>query len=220
MPGPDDMRETKLRRQLAETARELGARGLNRGASGNSSVRCAGGFLITPSGVAAHLVTPESLVFVTMDGEAQGDLRPSSEWRMHRDIYAARADAGAVIHTHSDNATALACLERPIPPFHYMVAMAGGSLIDCAPYARFGTAELSEAMLKGLGSRRATLLAHHGMICYDEDLATALALAEEVEGLARQYLLACSAGRPKNLSDAQMAAVLKAFATYGQPQEA
>jgi len=216
MPASSERRETDLRVQLADVARELVRRGLNRGTAGNASARCAQGFLITPSGVDVHLLTPESLVFVTMDGEAQGDFKPSSEWRMHRDIYAARADAGAVIHTHSDNATALACLERPIPPFHYMVAVAGGSLIDCAPYARFGTAELSEAMLKGLGPRRATLLAHHGMICHGKDLAAALSLAEEVEGLARQYLLACSAGRPRSLSDAQMAAVLKAFETYGQ----
>ncbi len=210
--------EATMQVQVAQAARALAEKGLNRGSSGNVSARVPGGFLITPSGVPYGALRPEQIVRVDMDGRAEGALKPSSEWRMHRDIYETRPAARAVVHTHSDCATALACLEEPIPAFHYMVAVAGGAFIDCAPYAAFGTAELSQNMLRGLGPRRATLLAHHGMICHAESLAAATALAEEVEGLARQYLLARSAGTPKILSDEEMARVLELFRTYGQPR--
>ena len=214
------MDEGTLRRRIAQTARVLLEKGLNRAAAGNVSARFGDGFLITPSGVHAARLEPEQMVFVGLDGVAQGACKPSSEWRMHRDIYASREEAGAVIHTHSDHATALACLNEPLPAFHYMVAMAGGELIDCAPYAPFGSEELSRNMLRSLGSRRAVLLAHHGVICHGGDLETALTLAEEVEGLARQYLIARAAGEPKPLSSRRMAEVLELFAGYGQPDGA
>ena len=210
---------TTLRFQVSETARLLEERGLNRGASGNVSARFGGGFLITPSGVPYTALRPEQIVFVDMEGGWEGPLKPSSEWRMHRDIYRTRREAGAVVHTHSDNAAALACMEEPLPAFHYMVAAAGGKVIDCAAYATFGTGELSRNMLKGLGPRRATLLSHHGMICYGKTLADASSLAEEVEGLARQYLLARSAGDVKILPDEEMTRILERFRTYGQTRE-
>ena len=212
--------EMTLRRQVVDAARYLVERGLNRAAAGNVSARCGDGFLITPSGVHAMELKPEWIVLVDMEGNpAEGAPKPSSEWRMHRDIYASRPEAQAVIHTHSDHATALACLGEPIPAFHYMVAMAGGELIDCAPYATFGTEELSRNMLRALGNRRAVLLAHHGVIVHGGSMADALTLAEEVEGLARQYILARSVGHPKPLSEDEMARVLERFRGYGRKRD-
>ncbi len=211
---------TVLRRQIVDAARHLVERGLNRAAAGNVSARCDEGFLITPSGVHAMELKPEQIVFMDMEGNpVQGALKPSSEWRMHRDIYANRPEAQAVIHTHSDHATALACLGEPIPAFHYMVAMAGGELIDCAPYATFGTEELSRNMLRALGNRRAVLLSHHGVIVHGKSMDNALTLAEEVEGLARQYILARSIGHPKTLPEDEMVRVLKLFRRYGQKDD-
>src|SRR5262249_53087245 len=151
------------------------------------------------------------VVAMTMDGAAQGPRTPSSEWRFHRDIYAARAEAQAIVHTHSPFATTLSCLERGIPAFHYMIAVAGGSDIRCAPYATFGTQELSDHALRALNGRRACLLANHGMIAMGASLAEAFALAVEVEALAEQYWRALQIGQPIILSDAEMGRVLEKF---------
>jgi len=210
------MLERKARQEICQVMRELKSRGLNRGAEGNISMRFGEGFLITPSGVLPEDMTPEQIVLLDMEGNWDGAWKPSSEWRMHRDIYQNRPQAGAVIHTHSTHATALSCLQKPIPPFHYMIALAGGEIIDCAPYATFGTEELSRNMLKGLGERKATLLANHGMICFEETLGRAMVLAETVEELARQFILASSVGEPQRLSAAEMARVLEKFSAYGQ----
>ena len=156
---------------------------------------------------------------MTLDGEARGALLPSSEWRFHRDIYAARADAHAIVHTHAPFATSLACLHRGIPPFHYMVAVAGGTDIRCAPYATFGTQALSDHAVAALAGRRACLLANHGMIAVGASLERALALAVEVETLAEMYWRALQIGEPVLLPDAEMDVVLEKFATYGQPQD-
>ncbi len=216
MNTADASRKQALRAAVVRTARALAERGLNRGAAGNVSARWRDGFLITPSGIPYDALQPEQIVHVNMQGAWQGAWKPSSEWRMHRDIYANRPQAGAVIHTHSDYATALACRGEPLPAFHYMVAIAGGEFVDCAPYATFGTEALSRNMLKGLGDRKATLLAHHGLICYGCDLAEAFLIAEEIEGLARQYLIARAAGPVKPLPPDEMARVLEKFRTYGQ----
>jgi len=161
---------------------------------------------------------PEDIVAMTQDGASRGSRLPSSEWRFHRDIYAARAEVGAVVHAHSPFATALACLGRNIPAFHYMIAVAGGSDIRCAPYATFGTQELSDGALRALEGRKACLLANHGMIAAGGTLADALALAVEVEGLAEQYCRALQIGEPRVLPDLEMAVVLEKFRTYGQPR--
>ena len=208
--------ESKARHAVCKVMRELKELGLNRGAEGNVSVRFRDGFLISPSGVIPEDMAPEQVVFMDMRGNHAGAWKPSSEWRMHRAIYQTRQEARAVVHTHSDHVIALSCLREPIPPFHYMVAVAGGSLIDCAPYATFGTEELVEHMLKGLGERKATMLANHGLICFDSTLEKAALLAQQVEALAKQYLLARAAGEPKRLSDEEMARVLKKFSAYGQ----
>ena len=151
-----------------------------------------------------------------MAGEVIGEGVPSSEWRFHRDILAVRPEVDAVIHTHSTYATALACLRQEIPSFHYMVAMAGGKDIRCAPYALFGSQALSDGALTALQDRRACLLANHGVIAVGADLARALSLAVEVESLAEQYMLALSAGTPVLLNDDEMSIVMERFKTYGQ----
>jgi L-fuculose-phosphate aldolase len=210
------MSEIELRREIIGTALAMNACGLNRGKSGNVSSRIEGGFLITPSGLAYESMSPEDIVAMTLDGEPRGSLLPSSEWRFHRDIYASRADAGAIVHAHSPFATTLACLGRDIPAFHYMIAVAGGKDIRCAPYATFGTQELSDRALTALKERKACLLANHGMIAIGATLTTALALAVEVEALAEQYWRALQIGAPNLLSDAEMDVVLAKFESYGQ----
>jgi L-fuculose-phosphate aldolase len=204
------------RRAVVDTVRWLMARGLYTGTSGNVSARAAGGFLITPTGVRCEDVDAAALAHVGWDGAARGRLAPSSEWRIHRDIYRSRADVGAVVHTHSSAATALSCLRRPIPAFHYMVAKAGGEDIRCARYATYGTAALSRNALAALGGgRRACLLANHGLLALGADLASARALGEEIEALCAQYLQARAAGEPVVLPAAEMKRVRAKFATYG-----
>jgi L-fuculose-phosphate aldolase len=208
------MKKDTLRHQLLNTARAMNSQGINQGTSGNVSVREDDGFLITPSALAYDQCRPEDLVWLDMEGKGQGKRKPSSEWRMHRDIYRHYPQAGAILHAHSPYCTTLACLERPIPAFHYMVAMAGGDSIRCAPYATFGTKALSDAAIAALQDRSATLLGHHGMICHAADLAHVLALAIEVEALARMYLQALQVSEPPVLSPAAMAEVLERFADY------
>ena len=204
-----------LREAVVATARAMNASGY-RGSSGNVSARIDGGFLITPSGVPYDVTKSDDIVAVNDDGEARGRLAPSSEWRFHREIYRDRPELHAIVHTHSPFATTLACLDRGIPAFHYMVAIAGGKDIRCAPYATFGTQELSDRALVALEGRQACLLANHGMIAVGSSLAKALALAVEVEALAEQYWRALQIGAPNLLSDAEMDIVLKKFQTYGQ----
>lgn len=204
----------RLRRALVRAARSINALGINQGASGNVSARAGDGFLITPTALPYAETEPGDLVLIGPDGTARGPRRPSSEWRFHRDIYAARPDAGAVVHTHAVYATTLACLRMPIPRFHYMVAMAGGDDIRCAPYATYGTQELSDHAIAALSGRKACLLANHGMIACGADLDAALALAVEVETLARQYWQALQVGKPKLLTRKQMAEVLEKFGNY------
>jgi L-fuculose-phosphate aldolase len=204
-----------LRSALIATANELIDSGINKGTSGNLSVRTDGGFLITPSGTPYSSLKPENIVFMNLSGEHHSSYKPSSEWRFHRDIYVVRDDAGAIVHTHSVHATALACLNRGIPAFHYMVAAAGGHDIRCAPYATYGTQELSDFAVTALVDRRACLLSHHGVIALGNDLSRALALAVEVETLAHQYLAALVVAEPELLSDAEMDLVIEKFKTYG-----
>jgi len=210
------MDEQALRQEVIATAIAMNARGINRGKSGNVSARTASGFLVTPTALAYESMGPGDVVAMSMDGAAHGARAPSSEWRFHRDIYAARAEAQAVVHAHSPFATTLSCLERGIPAFHYMIAVAGGSDIRCAPYATFGTQELSDHALGALEGRRACLLANHGMIAVGANLSDALALAIEVEALAEQYWRALQIGQPSLLSEAEMTVVLEKFRTYGQ----
>jgi len=211
----DQLRQS-LAQQVIATCLAMNAQGINQGSAGNVSVRFADGFLITPSGLSYSALGPEDIVYVDLDGHSEDRLEPSSEWRMHRDIYRERQEAGAVLHAHSTFATALSCLRLDIPAFHYMIAVAGGSSIRCADYALFGTQDLSDNMLEALRGRRACLLGTHGMICFHDNLDKVLALGIEIEALARQYWHARQAGNPVILDNEQMQQVLEKFSHYGK----
>jgi L-fuculose-phosphate aldolase len=211
--------DTALRMRMLALCRQMNAIGLNQGTAGNLSVRLdSGRCLITPSGMPYEAMGPEHMAVLHRDGRWSGPLRPSTEWRFHRDILAARPDAGAILHTHSRHATALACLAEDLPAFHYMVAAAGGDSVRCASYHTFGTQALSEAALLALQGRRACLLAHHGLVVLEGTPERALALAVEVESLCAIYLLARQAGRLQCLDAAEMATVIELFRTYGTPE--
>ena len=212
--------EEGLREELFATALEMGRSGLNVGTSGNASVRWGTGLLITPSGIAASACTPADMVELDSDGSASGTLAPSSEWQLHRDIYAACPGAGAILHAHSPFATALACQRRHIPAFHYMIARFGGTDVRCAPYATFGTQALSDAAVAALVDRSACLLANHGMVVFGRDLAHALAQAIEFETLCEQYWRTLQLGDPVLLSAAEMTEVIERFRWYGRPRDA
>lgn len=201
------------RRLLLDTARRMAALGLAPGTSGNVSIRVDDGMLITPSGVSYDEMTREELVEVDGHGRTRGGA-PSTEWRLHQGLYASRPEVAAIVHTHSRHATALSCLRRGIPAFHYMVAIAGGDDIRCAAYATFGTAELAASAAAALAGRRACLLANHGAVALGGDLASALRLAVEVENLAAQYTAALALGEPIILDAAEMARVRERFRGY------
>ena len=209
--------ERGIRMGLVKAARRLVAIGMSPATSGNLSARCKGGYIITPSGEAYDAVAPEDLVFMGDDWEHSGGQKPpSSEWRLHRDIYRRRPEAMAVVHSHSTAATALACLRRSIPAFHYEVAFAGGSDIRCSDYATFGTQALSNVALAALEGRRACLLANHGALVFGESVEDAALLAERVENLARLYMQALTVGEPTLLDEAEMNRVVAKFAGYGK----
>lgn len=210
--GGDDR---ALREQLVATVRRLDALGLNRGSSGNVSARGRGGCWITPTGMGAE-VTAADLVWLDDGGSVRGAWQPSSEAPFHRAIYAARPDLHAVVHVHSTHATALACLRRPLPAFHYMVAVAGGHDVPCTAYHLFGSEALSAAVAAAFAERRACLMANHGLVAGGATLAQALQVAVEIEALAAAYLQALAVGEPAVLTHDEMAAVLARFAHYGQ----
>jgi L-fuculose-phosphate aldolase len=205
------------RTTVIAACRELTRRGLTHGTSGNVSVRYdERRFFVSPSGMDYAVLQADDVPLMDLDGRWFGRRRPSSEWRFHRDIFNSRHDVGAIVHTHSPQATALACTGRGIPAFHYMVAVAGGRDIRCAPYHAFGTQELSDAALAALKDRLACLLANHGVIATGVDLLAAISLAGEVENLALQYCAALALGGVRILDDAEMCRVVEKFRTYGQ----
>jgi len=203
------------RRHLIETAIGMNRCGINQGTSGNLSIRHESGMLITPSGLAYTTLEPDDIVYVDENGDYHSPRQPSSEWRIHHDIYDARTDAEAILHAHPTGCAALACLNEPIPAFHYMVAVAGGRNIRCASYATFGSQVLSNHVLEALQDRKACLMANHGLICLAGDLNKALALAIEVEQLAQTYIHCLSVGKPVILDDEEMDRVILKFRTYG-----
>ncbi len=201
---------------LVDVSQQLIESGLNKGTSGNVSVRCDNGFLVTPSGLNVADMTADSMVYMQIDGQHTADKKPSSEWQFHRDILQSRPEVNAVIHTHSMFATTVACLHKDIPPFHYMIAVAGGDSIRCAPYALFGTQALSGHALTAIKDRKACLLANHGMIAIGADLDEAFAIAVEVENLCEQYWrLLQITPEPPLLSADEMREVFQQFQGYG-----
>jgi L-fuculose-phosphate aldolase len=207
--------EQAKRQSIIDACREMNRLGINQGTSGNISLRHDDGMLITPTSVPYDIMQAEQIVFMKLDGAPEAGGRPSSEWRFHRDILKARADVNAVVHAHPPYATILAIMGREIPAIHYMIACAGGETIRCAPYATFGTAELSRHAVAALEGRSACLLAHHGMIVVGSSLAKAMWLAVEVETLARQYHGALQIGTPPLLSKDEIENVRARMAGYG-----
>ncbi len=208
------------REQLLEVSQQLVSLGLNRGTAGNVSVRVdnedgPAGFLITPSGLAVSKMTPADMVWMDFSGNVVGSLQPSSEWRFHLDILKNKPEMNAVIHTHSMFASTLSTFRCDIPAFHYMIALAGGDSIRCAPYALFGSQQLSDGAVLALQNRKACLLGNHGMIAVGETLEKALSVTQEVETLCEQYLRALQVGQPYILTVQEMLEVQERFKSYG-----
>ena len=213
MPMTSD--ESQQRQSIIDACRRMNALGINQGTSGNISLRHQGGMLITPTSVAYEEMRPEQIVFMKFDGSFAAGQKPSSEWRFHLDILRSRSDVNAVVHAHPPYATILSIMGLPIPPIHYMIAAAGGDSIRCAPYATYGTAELSDHAVNALKDRFACLLGHHGMIAIGASLPRALWLAVEVEALARQYHGCLQIGEPPLLSKDEIERVRRKMAGYG-----
>ncbi len=209
------MGDLAIRQELIESCLKMNASGLNQGTSGNISVRHGDGFLITPSGIAYDELAPEDIVHVLMDGAYRHALAPSSEWRFHRDILLAKPEVNAVVHAHPPYCTTLAIRRMSIPAVHYMIAVSGGDSIRCAPYATYGTEELSRNAVEALRDRTACLLANHGMIATAASVARAMWLAVEVEALARQYFNTLLIGGPIILPTEEIARVIGKLAGYG-----
>jgi L-fuculose-phosphate aldolase len=212
------MSEAALRAEIVAVAQAIDRAGYCPSKSGNVSVRLGNGLLITPSGLPYALTTPDDLIHLSLDGAVlSGKGKPSSEWPFHTEIYKARPDAQAIVHTHSPRATALASTRRGIPAFHYMIALCGGADIRCADYATFGTPELAANAVQGLEGRKAVLLANHGVIGLGGSLAGAHQIVAEVENLAGQYLDILASGLEPVILDAEeMLRVAAKFAGYGK----
>ena len=210
----------RLRDTLITTARRMSDLGLTPGTSGNVSVRTSHGLLITPSAIPYPELVPDDVVDIRSDGTIRpGQRTPSTEWQLHRDILAARSDCEAIVHTHSLFCTTIACLRRPIPAIHYMIALAGSDEIPCAEYATFGSPELARNVVNALADGRAALLANHGMVALGDSLVSALKLAAEIETLAAQFWHALQVGTPVILDREELARVRAKFVTYGRPKK-
>lgn len=209
--------EGALRARMVEVMQAMEAKGLNRGTSGNVSARLGEGMLVTPSGVPPERLTPQAMVFIGGDDSIpEGQLKPSSEWRMHMGILRRRPDVGGVVHCHSRHATILACAGREIPAVHYMVGVSGGTSVPVAPYATFGSEDLAAGVVAALDGRYATLMANHGQIVAAPSLNMALLIAEEIEEQAAVYYGCLAIGGPNLLSEDQMAEIMTRFRSYGQ----
>lgn len=209
--------EAAARDGLVQAMRRMQANGMNRGTSGNASIRVRGGMIVTPSGIPASDLTAASMVFIPDDGEVPpGSLAPSSEWRMHHRILARRPEAQAVMHCHSRYATILACCGRPIEPIHYMVLVTRASRVPIAPFAPFGTESLADAVVDSMGAGFACLMAHHGQVALGGTWQQALAIAEEVEEQAAITHGAALIGGARLLSPEELEATAEQFRSYGQ----
>jgi L-fuculose-phosphate aldolase len=216
MPTTNDREK---RQSIIDACLRMNTLGINQGTSGNISLRHEGGMLITPTSVSYETMQPEQIVYMGLDGSFDPAQRPSSEWRFHLDILKARPEVNAVVHAHPRYSTILAIMGLEIPPVHYMIAVAGGDTIRCAPYATFGTQELSQHAVRALEDRLACLLEHHGMIAIGPSLSKAMWIAVEVETLARQYHGCLQIGKPRLLSNAEIKNVLGRIAGYGPAEK-
>ncbi len=211
LPSSDALRDSAV-----SAVRRLDALGMNRGSTGNVSLRHEQGMLITPTGMGADDLRAQDMVWRGWDGTLRGQWQPSSEWHFHQAIYLARPELNAIVHTHSVHAAALACLRRPLPSFHYMVAVAGGDDVPCVPYHLFGTEALSSAVAAAFAGRDACLMANHGLVAAGATLARAIKVLQEIESLCEVYLKALAVGEPALLTREQMDEVIEKFKGYGQ----
>ena len=211
--------EKKLASILTETTLKLHEMGLNHGATGNCSCRDEETFLITPSGVEIEDLSAEKMVRMDFKGnviDSKLNLNPSSEWRFHQDIFSHRKEISAVIHTHSIYASTVSLFNKELPPFHYMIAVAGGDSVRCAPYAMFGTQKLSDNIINALAGRKACLIANHGLVTIGESLEEALQISEEIEHLCHLYIEAKKIGNPNLSTKKEMTEVIERFQTYSR----
>ena len=156
------IKEKDLRVAIIAQCRALNASGLNLGTAGNISARLGDRMLITPSAVSYAAMRPEMIAAMPLAGEYgawSGPMKPSTEWRFHLDVMRARPDIGAIVHYHPPYGCTLAMLHKPILAAHYMIALFGGPIVKCVKYAPYGTQELSDLVVEGLGDRFAVLLA-------------------------------------------------------------
>jgi L-fuculose-phosphate aldolase len=217
------VKERALRAAIVAQCRGLNASGISQGTSGNISARLGEALLITPTAIPYDVLTPDMLAVMPLNGEDgawSGPAKPSSEWRFHLDIMRARPDVGAIVHSHPPYGTALAILGRPILAAHYMIALFGGPVIACTKYAPYGTQELSDLAIAGLGDRHGVLLGNHGAIATGATLESAMRRAVELEALARMYYLAIAVGEPVLLPDDEIARIVERFKSYGGGTEA
>ena len=212
------MKNLEKRKEVIKYSIKLNTTNLSPLRSGNISVRSiensVEGFLITPSGKKYDTLKEEDIVFVSSEGNHDKNLKPSSEWRFHRDIYLKKSDAKAIVHAHSPHATAVSAHGKDIPAFHYMIALAGGDSIKCAKYATFGTQELSNNIIDALENRKACLMSNHGQVAFGENLESAFELAEELENICHQYVNTIKLGDPKILSSSEMDVILEKVKNY------
>ena len=214
----------ELKKEVIKYAQKLNSTNLSPLRSGNVSIRVTNnnveGFLLTPSGKRYENLVPEDIVFLALKEEYDNlklfntSLNPSSEWRFHQDIYLKKKEAKAIVHAHSSHATAVSAHGKPVPAFHYMIALAGGDDIKCAEYATFGTTELSKNIIKALENRKACLMSNHGQVAFGVNLKQAFELAEEVENICHQYIIALKIGNPKILSSVEMNKILDKIKHY------
>lgn len=217
------IKEKDVRVAIVAQSKAMNAKGLNLGTAGNISVRVGEKMLITPSAVPYDAMRPEMIAVMPLGGEYgawSGPMKPSSEWRFHLDVMRARADVGAIVHFHPPYGCALAMLHKPILAAHYMIALFGGPIVKCVKYAPYGTKELSDLVVEGLGDRHAVLLGNHGALATGASLSSAMNRANELENLARMYYMAIAAGRPAILSDEEVMRTVERFKTYGGGIEA
>ena len=214
------MKNLEKRKEVIKYSIKLNTTNLSPLRSGNISVRSiensVEGFLITPSGKKYDTLKEEDIVFVSSDGNHDTNLKPSSEWRFHKDIYLKKPDAKAIVHAHSPHATAVSAHGKDIPAFHYMIALAGGDSIKCAKYATFGTQELSDNIIYALENRKACLMSNHGQVAFGENLKSAFELAEELENICHQYINTIKLGDPKILSSSEMDVILEKVKNYNK----
>ena len=215
------MKNLDQRNKIIEFSLKLNSTNLSPLRSGNISLRSEengdDGYLITPSGKKYETLKPEDIVFMRLSEEEENNdpvNKPSSEWRFHRDIYIYKKEAHAIVHAHSPHATAVSSHGKSIPPFHYMIALAGGEDIKCADYATFGTKELSNNVIKALENRSACLMSNHGQVAFGKNLEQAFELAQEIENICHQYTIALKLGNPKILSFEEMKKVLDKAKNY------